>query len=244
MFALPLRHLLHDRFELALHLFEVLLDALALGLGQRLEHLGCEHLAVAPRRQRQPHRRAQHADAFLLGAPLQLAKGLLVALFELLVDDVAPRPVVVAFEGRRQGRAQLLDEPFHRLAQPVAATRRQLQAARLLRVGKVVDVAPVGRRRRARRPGAATDRRRWRACRCRRRRARRRCSPCGASRRQTLPPRPRGPGRSVPADPRARRPGRTAAPPDRRAGRGGQGAAGGRARRPTHRPRPGPARDG
>jgi hypothetical protein len=51
---------------------------------------------------------------------------LLVALLELLVDHVAPRPVVVAFEGRRQGSAQLLDEPLHCIAQSVAATRREL----------------------------------------------------------------------------------------------------------------------
>jgi len=143
-----LRHLLHDRFELALHLLQVLLDALALRLGQRLEQFGRQHLAVAPRRQGQPHRRSQHGDALRLGLALQLAEGLLVPLFELLIDYVSPRPVVVAFEGRRQCGAQLFDEPFHRLAQPGAASRRQLQAARLLRVGKVVDVAPVGRRRR------------------------------------------------------------------------------------------------
>jgi hypothetical protein len=151
--AFPLRHLLHDRFELSLHLFEVVLNTLALGLRQRLEQLGSQHLAVAPRRQRQPHRGAQQRNTLLLTTPLQLAKGLLVALLELLLDDVEARPVIVALEGRRQGRAQFLDESFHRLAQPGAASRRELQTAGFLRVGEIVDVAPVGRDRHG--PGAA-----------------------------------------------------------------------------------------
>ena len=124
--ALVLRHLLHDRFELALDLLKIALNAFALGRRQRLEQFGCKHLAVTPRRHRQPRRGAQHADAFLLGTPLQLAKALLVTPLELLIDDVTSCPVLVAFEGCRQGSAQFLDEPFHRLAQPIAATRRQL----------------------------------------------------------------------------------------------------------------------
>ena len=147
--AFPLRNLPHDRFELTLDFFQIVLDPLALGLRERLEHLRRQHLAVAPRCQRQSHWRAHHRDAFLLGTPLQLAKGVLVALFELLLDDIEPRPVVVAFEGRRQRSAQFLDEPPHRFAEPGGAPRRELQAARLLRVGKVVDIAPVGRRRHA-----------------------------------------------------------------------------------------------
>jgi hypothetical protein len=122
--ALPLRHLLHDCFELALRLLKVVLDVFALCLRQRIEQLGCEHLAVAPRGQRQPHGRAQHGDTLLLSTPLQLAKGLLVAALELLINDVAPCSVVVAFDGRRQGGTQLLDESFHRLAKPIAASGR------------------------------------------------------------------------------------------------------------------------
>jgi hypothetical protein len=34
-----------------------------------------EHFAVAPRRQRQAHRRSQQGDALLLAAPLQRPKG-------------------------------------------------------------------------------------------------------------------------------------------------------------------------
>jgi len=46
--ALPLRYFLHDRFELALHLFQIALDVLAVRLWQRLKQLGRQHLAVAP----------------------------------------------------------------------------------------------------------------------------------------------------------------------------------------------------
>ena len=48
--ALPLRHLAHDGFELALRRGEVGLDALALVLGQRVEILALHDLAVALRR--------------------------------------------------------------------------------------------------------------------------------------------------------------------------------------------------
>ncbi len=70
-----------------------------------------------------------------------------VALFELLVDDLPSRAVFIALESRGQSAAKLLDQPLHRRRQPGATPRRQLQAIRLLRINKVVDVAPVGRRR-------------------------------------------------------------------------------------------------
>src|SRR5215467_6395272 len=123
-----------------------------LGRWQRIEHLRRQYLAVAARRERQAHWRAQQGDAFLFGTALQLAKTLVAASSELLLDDIAPRPVVIALEGRRQGDAQFLNEPFHPIAQPDGAPGRQLQATGFLRVDEVVDVTPVGRRRHARRP--------------------------------------------------------------------------------------------
>ena len=238
--AFPLRHLLHDRFELALHLLDVALHPLALGLRQGLEHLRRQDLAVAPGRQRQPHRRAQQGDALLLGMALQFGERLLVALLELLVDDLAPRPVIVALEGRRQGRAQFPDQPLHRLAQARRTARRQLQAARLLRLVEVVDVAPVRRRRLARRPapqeivdqgmlaGAA-----------------------GAQGIDVVALAAHGDGeldgldRAVLADqprrsPRPRPRGRPAVPPGRSAGRAAPAPAVDRARRRAARPRPSP----
>src|SRR6516162_9749663 len=101
--------MLHNRFKFALDLLEIALDPLALGLRQRLKQLGCKYLAVVSRRQRQSHWRAQHSNALRLGTPLQLAKTLLVASLELLVDNIPSRSVIVAFEGCRQGNAQFVD---------------------------------------------------------------------------------------------------------------------------------------
>jgi hypothetical protein len=91
------------------------------------------------------------AVAFLLGTPLQFAKGLFIAASELLIDDVAAGAVVVALESGKQSGAQFFDESPHRFAQADSAPRRQLQPAGFLRVGKIVDVAPVGWRRHGRR---------------------------------------------------------------------------------------------
>ena len=59
MLALPLRHLPHDGLEFALGRFDFVLDRLALACREGFEGVGLQHLAVAHRRQRQTHRRAQ-----------------------------------------------------------------------------------------------------------------------------------------------------------------------------------------
>src|SRR5215831_6760966 len=51
MLTLPLRDFLHDSFELALHLLQIVLDLFTLGRWQRFEHFRRQHLAVAPRRE-------------------------------------------------------------------------------------------------------------------------------------------------------------------------------------------------
>ncbi len=136
----------------ALNGLDLVLDALALGRRQLVEQFRRQHLAVARRGEGQTHRRAQQRDVLAFGTALQGAEGLFAALLELLLDRLAPRPVFVALEGRRQGGAQFLDEPLHRRREPGAAARRQPQTPGLLRVVEIVDVAPVGRRRLGFRP--------------------------------------------------------------------------------------------
>ena len=145
--ALPQRHLAHDRLEVGLDGFHLVLDALALGRRQLIEQFRRQHLAVARRGEGEAHRRAHQGDVLAFGAALERAEGGFALLLELLLDGLAPRPVFVALEGRRQRGAQFVDEPLHRGREPGAAARRQLQAAGLLRIVEIVDVAPVGRRR-------------------------------------------------------------------------------------------------
>jgi hypothetical protein len=68
-----------------------------------------------------------------------------VPIAELGVDRLDLGGVLVAFEGRRDRRLQLLDERAQVIAQLAPAARRQLQRERPVRRGEVVDVRPVGR---------------------------------------------------------------------------------------------------
>jgi hypothetical protein len=69
----------------------------------------------------------------------------MMPLLELLVEEIAPHPVVLALAGRRQRGAQLQQQMLHRVAQARRPARRQPQQPRLARVGEIVDVAAVGR---------------------------------------------------------------------------------------------------
>ena len=71
--------------------------------------------------------------------------------FELLFDDLAAGAVFVALEGRGERDAQLVDQLFHRRGEPGALPRREIEPARLLRIGEIVHIAEVGRRRLRRR---------------------------------------------------------------------------------------------
>ena len=150
--ALPQRHIAHDRLEFALNGFHLMLNALALGHRQLVEQFRRQHLAGARRGEGKTHRAAQEGDVLGLGPPLEGAEGRFTLLLELLLDGLAPRPVFVALEGRRQSGAQLIDQPLHRGGEPGARTRRKPQIPRPLRVVEIVDIAPVGWRRLALRP--------------------------------------------------------------------------------------------
>ena len=151
MVALPIRNLAHDGLELFLQRFHVLGDFFPIGFGEPAEHVGIDHLAIVGGRQGQPHRRADQRDAFLLGAALQSAEGVVGPLLEFLIQHVAAGAVIVALEGRRQGDLQIGHQPLHRLPERPCAPGRQHQATGLMRIGEVVDVAPIGRRRLGRR---------------------------------------------------------------------------------------------
>jgi hypothetical protein len=68
-------------------------------------------------------------------------------MFELLIDDLTPLTVVIALESGGQRGTQLQHETLHRIAQRHSATGGQFQAVRTPRIGEIIDVAPIGRRR-------------------------------------------------------------------------------------------------
>ena len=88
----------------------------------------------------------RRAILLLLGVALEGAECLFLAVLELLLDDFAARAIILALEGGGEGHAQLADQPLHREAQRDRAAGRQLDAAGPVRIGEVVDIAPVGRR--------------------------------------------------------------------------------------------------
>jgi len=66
-------------------------------------------------------------------------------LLERFVDRAAPRLVIFALEcgGRRD--LEVFDEFMHRLLEAGRAARREFDRDRLVRLGEIVDVDPVGR---------------------------------------------------------------------------------------------------
>jgi len=116
----------------------------AFGRRKLPELLRRQGLAVACGRQPQPLCRAQQGDTASVGARSQSAESLFVPSLEFLFDHRTLRPVFLVLERRRQGGAQFLDEALHRRGEPGTSTRRQAQPARLLRIVKIVDIAPIG----------------------------------------------------------------------------------------------------
>ena len=114
------------------------------------EDLRAHHLAAVNRREGEAHGSADQRGLALVRFLLQVIERLFVAVLELLLDGMLAGEIVLAFERRGDGRAQVLDQALHVAAQRDPATGRQAQRARLVRLGEIVDVAPVGRGRLAR----------------------------------------------------------------------------------------------
>ncbi|HVO08836.1 MAG TPA: hypothetical protein VMT83_18750 [Burkholderiaceae bacterium] len=126
-------------------------DALALLLGQLVELLGRQRLPVLRRRKREARGRTQQRHPLLSRAVPELLQRALLALLELLLDRLDPRAVLVALERGRDRLAQFGDEALHRSMQECALAGWQAQRPRLVRVGEVVEVAPIHRLRPGRR---------------------------------------------------------------------------------------------
>jgi hypothetical protein len=70
--------------------------------GQGLERVRLEHPAVAGRREDEARRCPEQGDALLARRLLDTLDRLLLALLELVLEDLAPGPVVLVLKGRLQ----------------------------------------------------------------------------------------------------------------------------------------------
>ncbi len=147
MFFPQLRHIFYVCLQLVAELADGLLNLAALFLRQLAEFFFVDNLAVTDRREHVPGRRLQHADAFLLRPLLEIAPLFLEFLLRRCLDGLELGPVVLAFEGRRDREPQFLDQFAHVVAELPAGPRGEAQCSRSFRIGEVIDVAPVSRRR-------------------------------------------------------------------------------------------------
>src|SRR3546814_12431207 len=114
MFRRPARNELDDILELALQLLNLALDALALLLRQSVEGFRLHHRAVRNRREGKPGRRSDQGDVLRLRLLAQRLEGGLLAFAGAVLQRLATVAVILALEGGRYRRAQLVDQGAHR----------------------------------------------------------------------------------------------------------------------------------
>lgn len=139
--------LVHQVQQGRAHLLHRAGQAIAVLLRQGLELLLGHGLAVLGRREGESLRRAQHGDALLRGTLHQRLQRVVFALLVILLDRLDARAILLALERHLDRLADLLGEGLHLRPQPPAFAGRQAQRPRLVRIGEVVEIAPVHRRR-------------------------------------------------------------------------------------------------
>src|SRR6056297_1276948 len=149
--ALPTRHLVDDFFQFLLEFLDLFTKRLALSFGQFVELIGRHHFVVIfLRRERHAAIGANQQYALLPGLLVQRLEGLALLFFQVLLQLLAPGPVLLTLERRRQSRLEVFQKLFHVVAQRRTAAGRQCQRRRLATVTEIVDVEPVRRTRLAR----------------------------------------------------------------------------------------------
>ena len=110
-----------------------------------MEGIGLERLALLERSDREADGRAHDGDTGVARLTFQGREDCVAADLRLLRDRVATGPVGIALEGGHDRGLDLATQLRHRDAEHHRLAGRQLQRTRPLRVGEVVDVAPVVR---------------------------------------------------------------------------------------------------
>ncbi len=143
----PLRELVHQLVQALAVLLDQLADAGLLLVGKLFEILRPHRFLALDGSEDEAVGRAQQGDALLARLLPQLPQRTLLAFLEFLLDGLEPDPVFLALEGCADGLAKFIDELLHVAHELAAAAGRNAQQARFVRIGKVVDIAPVARRR-------------------------------------------------------------------------------------------------
>ncbi|GBD41749.1 hypothetical protein HRbin39_01134 [bacterium HR39] len=106
----PGRHLGERLLEALLQPLDALLDLVAQRLGELLELFGRHHPPLHGGGEDEAHGRAQERDALTPGLLLDLRHRPLLALLQLLLDDLAAGAEILALEGVAERRQQIAQE--------------------------------------------------------------------------------------------------------------------------------------
>ena len=148
--APPARELVHQSMQLLVKHVDLPPEFLLSFFRQLLElFLGEGFFAVFDRRKEKALRGVQQRNALLAGFMAEMAQGRFFALFFFLLQGLDATAVFIAFKSRGDGRPQFADKALQVVAQAGAPAARQAQQVRPGRGGKIVDIAPVRRRRAA-----------------------------------------------------------------------------------------------
>ena len=141
----PARQHLQDLAQLVLQATDGRADALLLIVGQLVEVVGRDDLAVARGDKGEAARGAQQEDLLAFGFVAQGLERGFFTLAEGVLDGLGLGAVLVAFEQPGDGAAQVVHQLGHLVAQVGAPARGEAQGLRFVRLLEVVQVAPLGR---------------------------------------------------------------------------------------------------
>jgi len=144
----PLRsaHLFHHLLEFVLEHGAATQQLFALFGRHRLKCSITQRLAVENRDNHDAHRTGLQDKPLPCGAFADLTEQFFTPGVELMQHLIPPRRILIALERARQFCTQMRDHHMHILLQASSTTGWQTQRPRLVRVVKIVDIAPVRRR--------------------------------------------------------------------------------------------------
>ncbi len=146
-FAPPLRQLVNDLGQLFLERGNHRFGAFLVLLRQLFVVLRRQHFAFFHGRKRHAGRSADQGDLVRLRLPVEFLEGMLVLFLDLFFQFMPAGPVFLALKCRRDGHPQVIHQLLDIAPQTNAHAGRQSQHVRLVRLGKIIDITPVGRNR-------------------------------------------------------------------------------------------------
>ncbi len=146
MLLLPARHMLDGFGKLLLQRLDDVFDPLAFLLGELVEFVRLQHVAVMHGSEREACGCAEQRNLLRLGLCAQLLEGLFLLLLIFLVDRLAAVLIFLALDDRRDRDLEVVDQARHALLQRAAGAGAEFERDRLVRRAEIVDINPVGGR--------------------------------------------------------------------------------------------------